>query len=200
MNRVDAAQEIATYLAGPVPDGAVGELRDLGLIGFANELPGISPETMRTLIAGARQKGRSWEEIGRRLDMTPEEAERTYQKLSHTDKYQPKSEWRHIIAGVIGKLALVADSVSDAFNRVCSRRHVGRTDPGPASRLGWVNAGYRVLTGSRRDAARLERHQARTIEISSEAEPRRQVDGEMIAPGRPLTRPVADGERAPWGA
>lgn len=54
------------------------------MIGFANELPGITPETMRTLIAGARQKGRSWEEIGRRLDMTAEEAKRAYQRLSET--------------------------------------------------------------------------------------------------------------------
>lgn len=64
----------------------------------------------------------------------------------------------------------------------------------PASPLGWVNVGYRVLTGSRRDDARLERYQARTIEISAEAELRRQVDGEMIAPGRSLTVSVLPGE------
>jgi diacylglycerol kinase family enzyme len=63
----------------------------------------------------------------------------------------------------------------------------------PASPLGWVNAGYRVLTGSRRDDARLERYQARTIEISAEAELRRQAEGEMIAPGRSLTVSVRPG-------
>ena len=81
MSRADAAQEIASYLAGPVPEGAVEDLRDLGVIGFANELPGITPLTMRTLIAGARRKGRSWQEIGRRLDMTEAEAERVYSEL-----------------------------------------------------------------------------------------------------------------------
>jgi hypothetical protein len=75
VSRADAAQEIAAYLAGPVPEDALDDLRDLGVIGFANELAGITPETMRTLIAGARQKGRSWDEIGRRLDMTADEAD-----------------------------------------------------------------------------------------------------------------------------
>jgi len=84
MSRADAAQEIAAYLAGPAPKNAVADLRDLGVIGFANELPGITPETMRTLIAGARQKGRSWDEIGRRLDMTADEAECAYRQLSET--------------------------------------------------------------------------------------------------------------------
>jgi hypothetical protein len=85
MSRTDAAQEIAAYLAGPVPDDAVADLRDLGVIGFPNELPGITLLTMRTLIAGARQKGRSWDEIGRRLDMTADDAERAYRELSETD-------------------------------------------------------------------------------------------------------------------
>jgi hypothetical protein len=85
MSHADAAQEIAAYLAGPVPEGAVADLRDVGVIGFANELPGITLLTMRTLIAGARQKGRSWDEIGRMLDMTADEAERLYRDLGETD-------------------------------------------------------------------------------------------------------------------
>jgi hypothetical protein len=117
MSRADAAQEIAAYLAGPAPENAVADLRDLGVIGFANEIPGITPETMRTLIAGARQKGRSWEEIGRRLDMTAEEAERAYQKLSEAHWSQQTSDWRHVIATILSKLAVVADSVSDALGR-----------------------------------------------------------------------------------
>lgn len=117
MSRADAAQEIAAYLAGPAPDNAVADLRDLGVIGFANELPGITPETMRTLIAGARQKGRSWEEIGRRLDMTGAEAEGAYQKLSEAHCSEQTSDWRHIMATILGTLAAVADSISDALGR-----------------------------------------------------------------------------------
>jgi hypothetical protein len=117
MSRADAAQEIAAYLSGPAPEDAVADLRDLGVIGFANELPGITPETMRTLIAGARQKGRSWEDIGRRLDMTAEEAERAYQKLSEPHGPHQKADWRHIIATVLGMLAAATDSVSDALDR-----------------------------------------------------------------------------------
>jgi diacylglycerol kinase family enzyme len=56
----------------------------------------------------------------------------------------------------------------------------------PGGPFGWANVGYRVLAGSRRDDARLERHQARTVEISTEAELPRQVDGEVIEPARSL--------------
>ena len=117
MSRADAAQEIAMYLAGPAPDGAVADLRDLGVIGFANELPGVSPETMRTLIAGARQKGRSWDDIGRRLDMSAAEAERAYQSLSEPRESHPGAAWRHIIAQILGGLAAVTEAVSDALGR-----------------------------------------------------------------------------------
>src|SRR6266851_10403933 len=118
MSRADAAQEIAAYLAGPAPENAVEDLRDLGMIGFANELPGITPQTMRTLIAGARQKGRSWDEIGRRLDMTADEAERDYLKLNDPDKRGRRADWRHIIVTVLDGLAAAIDAVSDALDRV----------------------------------------------------------------------------------
>jgi hypothetical protein len=117
MSRADAAQEIATYLAGPAPENAVADLRDLGVIGFANELPGVTSQTMRTLIAGARQKGRSWDDIGRRLDMTAAEAERAYQKLSEPHESHPAAAWRHTIAKILGGLAAVTDAVSDALGR-----------------------------------------------------------------------------------
>jgi hypothetical protein len=117
MSRADAAQEIAAYLAGPPSEGAVADLRDLGVIGFANELPGITPETMRTLIAGARQKNRSWDEIGRRLDMAGAEAERTFEKLSETHDPDHTAGWRHIIATILDRLAVAADFVSDALDR-----------------------------------------------------------------------------------
>jgi hypothetical protein len=115
MSRADAAQEIAAYLAGPVPEGAAADLRDLGVIGFANEIPGVTPETMRTLTAGARQHGRSWQAIGRRLDMTAVEAEAAYQELS--GEHQQSTGWRHVIAGFLNRLAERADALSNSLNR-----------------------------------------------------------------------------------
>jgi hypothetical protein len=117
MSRTDTAQEIAAYLAGPVPEGAVSDLRDLGVIGFANGLPDISPQTMRTLIAGARQKGRGWDEIGRRLDMTADEAESAYLKLSETDESYQSATWRHVIAALLDRLAAATDAFSGALVR-----------------------------------------------------------------------------------
>jgi diacylglycerol kinase family enzyme len=57
----------------------------------------------------------------------------------------------------------------------------------PSHLLGWVRVAHRVLTSSRRDDRHLTRHRARRIEIVAETELPRQVDGEMIAPGRSLT-------------
>ena len=118
MTRADAAQEIAAYLAGPEPEDAVADLRDLGVIGFANELPGITRQTMRTLIAGARQKGRSWSDIGRRLDMTADEAERAYRRLSEPDQHERTADWRHVVAAALDGLAAMIGAVSDALVRV----------------------------------------------------------------------------------
>jgi hypothetical protein len=117
MSRADAAQQIAAYLAGPAPENAAADLRDLGVIGFANELPGVTPETMRTLIAGACQKGRSWDDIGRRLDMTADEAERAYGKLCEPHGPHPRAGWRHIVVGILGGLAAATDAISDALGR-----------------------------------------------------------------------------------
>jgi len=117
MSRADAAQQIAAYLAGPASEDAVADLRDLGVIGFANELPGVTPQTMRTLIAGARQKGRSWDDIGRRLDMTADEAERAYRKLCEPHGPHSNAGWRHITAKILDWLATVTDAVSDALGR-----------------------------------------------------------------------------------
>jgi diacylglycerol kinase family enzyme len=44
-----------------------------------------------------------------------------------------------------------------------------------------------VLTGSARDGPQLETHQASRIEIRAETRLPREVDGEVIAPGRSLT-------------
>jgi hypothetical protein len=118
VTRADAAQQIAAYLAGPAPEDAVADLRDLGVIGFANELPGITPHTMRTLIAGARQKGRSWDDIGRRLDMTADEAEYAYRKLSEPNQPERSADWRHVVASALDGLAAAVGAVSDALVRV----------------------------------------------------------------------------------
>jgi diacylglycerol kinase family enzyme len=63
----------------------------------------------------------------------------------------------------------------------------------PAGAFGWANVCYRVLTRSRRDDAHLERYRARTVEISAGVDLPRQVDGEIIAPGRSLIVAVRPG-------
>jgi diacylglycerol kinase family enzyme len=57
----------------------------------------------------------------------------------------------------------------------------------PAGPAGWLRVAHRVLTGSGRGGRPLERHQARRVEISAETELPREVDGEVITPGRSLT-------------
>jgi undecaprenyl-diphosphatase len=57
----------------------------------------------------------------------------------------------------------------------------------PAGPVGWLRVAHRVLTGSGRGGVPLERHQARRVEISAETELPREVDGEVITPGRSLT-------------
>jgi diacylglycerol kinase family enzyme len=70
----------------------------------------------------------------------------------------------------------------------------------PAGPLGWGRVAYRVITGGGHDDGRLERFQARRVEIQAAAGLPREVDGEMIAPGRTLiieVRPAALLVRAP---
>jgi diacylglycerol kinase family enzyme len=57
----------------------------------------------------------------------------------------------------------------------------------PVGPAGWLRVANRVLTGSGRGDRPLERHQARRVEISAETELPREVDGEVITPGRSLT-------------
>src|SRR6266566_3965988 len=57
----------------------------------------------------------------------------------------------------------------------------------PSGPGGWLRVAHRVLTGSGRDGRQLERHQARRVEIRTETELPREVDGEVITPGRSLT-------------
>jgi diacylglycerol kinase family enzyme len=70
----------------------------------------------------------------------------------------------------------------------------------PAGPAGWGRVAYRIITGSGHDDGRLARFQARRVEIQAAADLPRQVDGEMIAPGRTLiieVRPAALLVRAP---
>ena len=72
----------------------------------------------------------------------------------------------------------------------------GRLDVGilaPSGLLGWPRAAAQVLTRSRRQDRTLERFQARRVEISAAACLPRQIDGEVIAPGRSLTVTVCPG-------
>ena len=57
----------------------------------------------------------------------------------------------------------------------------------PSGPGGWLRVGHRVLTGSGRDGRQLERHQARRVEIRAGRELPREIDGEVITPGRSLT-------------
>lgn len=63
----------------------------------------------------------------------------------------------------------------------------------PAGLPGWASIGLRVVARSRHDDGQLQRYQAKKIEIRSEAELPRQVDGELIAPGRSLRVAVRPG-------
>jgi len=57
----------------------------------------------------------------------------------------------------------------------------------PSGPAGWLRVAQRVLTHSGRDCPQLERHQALRVEIRATEELPREVDGEVIAPGRSLT-------------
>ncbi len=57
----------------------------------------------------------------------------------------------------------------------------------PRGTADWLRVAHRVLTRSSRGGPQLERHQARRVEIRAETELPREVDGEVITPGRSLT-------------
>ncbi len=123
---VRAEEEIRDFLATPVPPGAE-DLRDLGVIGYANELAGISPAMLAGLITKARGNGRSWDDIGRALDQTAAEAEATYRKLTTPrPPAQQPAPWRRRTAALIRAIGGVID---DGLGRVAdelSREHIRR--------------------------------------------------------------------------
>jgi diacylglycerol kinase family enzyme len=57
----------------------------------------------------------------------------------------------------------------------------------PSGAAGWLRVAHQVLTRSGRGGSQLERHQARRVEIWAETELPREIDGEVITPGRSLT-------------
>lgn len=63
----------------------------------------------------------------------------------------------------------------------------------PASLAGWVSVGYRAVLASRRDDTRLERLRARSVEVKATEPLPRQVDGEVISPGRDLSACILPG-------
>jgi len=63
----------------------------------------------------------------------------------------------------------------------------------PTGVLGWPRVAGLVVTRSRRADGQLERFRARGVEISTAMDLPRQVDGEVIAPGRSLTVSVRPG-------
>jgi diacylglycerol kinase family enzyme len=63
----------------------------------------------------------------------------------------------------------------------------------PSGPLDWSHLTGLVLARSRRQGRTLERFQARQVQISAEADLPRQIDGEVIAPGRTLAVSVRAG-------
>jgi diacylglycerol kinase family enzyme len=63
----------------------------------------------------------------------------------------------------------------------------------PSGLLGWPRAAGRVLTRSHHQDQTLERFQARRVEITAAGGLPRQIDGEIVAPGRTLTVNVGPG-------
>jgi diacylglycerol kinase family enzyme len=57
----------------------------------------------------------------------------------------------------------------------------------PSGPLGWIRVAHRVLTASHHDDQHLTRLRARRIEVTAGRELPREVDGEVIAPGRSLS-------------
>ncbi len=63
----------------------------------------------------------------------------------------------------------------------------------PSGRLGWVGVAGRVLMRHRGEHRSLERFRARHVEISAAEELPRQIDGEVVLPGRTLTVSIRAG-------
>ncbi len=70
--------DIEAQLADKDP-GVVGEdMSDLAAVGLVRYDQTITPEQIAELVAEARRRGRSWDQIGNRLGMSGEEARKEY--------------------------------------------------------------------------------------------------------------------------
>lgn len=119
MGKPDVQTKIDEYLAEPMPAETAADLRDLGVIGYANDLPGVTPQIMHDLIAAARANGRSWQEIGNRLDMTGEGAEAAFKKLGDSYWIKPAPRWQKRLAELIHA---IVDPLSDAADDLARDR------------------------------------------------------------------------------
>jgi hypothetical protein len=124
MTRAEAG--IREFLEKPPPADAKEDLRDLGVIGYANTLPGVTPQMLAMLIAEARRNGRSWDQIGRRLGMTAAEAESAYRELADTSTRSHASCWRHRIAEAIRAFQDLMDSALERAAAEVERQHIDR--------------------------------------------------------------------------
>jgi diacylglycerol kinase family enzyme len=64
----------------------------------------------------------------------------------------------------------------------------------PSGTWGWVRVAGRVLARGRREDRMLERFQARRVQVGADVDLPRQVDGEIVAPGRTLSVSVCPGD------
>lgn len=99
-------------------------------------------------------------------------------------------EARSVVAGNSGLLPGGFSLLPDA------RLDDGVLDVGvlaPHGPFGWPRLATRVLTHSHRQDRMLERFQARKVEITARAVLPREVDGEVVSPGRSLTVTIAPG-------
>jgi hypothetical protein len=70
--------DIEAQLADKDPDTFGEDMSDLAAVGLARYDQTITPEQIAELVADARRRGRSWDQIGNRLGMSGEEARKEY--------------------------------------------------------------------------------------------------------------------------
>jgi hypothetical protein len=70
--------DIEAQLADKNPDTVGEDLPDLAAVGLARYDQTTTPEQIAELVAEARRRGRSWDQIGNRLGMSGEEARKEY--------------------------------------------------------------------------------------------------------------------------
>lgn len=89
------------------------------MIGYVDELPGVTPTIMYGHIGKTRAHGRSWDEIGNRLDMTGDEAEAAFEKLGSAYWVKPAPRRQKHLAGL---MHAIADPLNDAADDLARDR------------------------------------------------------------------------------